>query len=146
MTNSATSAAALAIASGVATALVPPARLPSRLRHGVHATLGLSTAAACAVALTQPGRNGEEPLALPVRAGVVTASGALVALTSAATMRADTAVDNALARRGVRHPRMWIGVASAVMSAAISWIDTRFEDPKDARAADTADGRTTPSH
>lgn len=148
-----------AVASGVATALVPPSRIPPRARRSVHLGVGLATGAGAVWVLGRPdlldaGResgqvssepdgpsagHADGPRAVPLRARVALASvlGGLMALSSAAGMALDGAAERALVRRGVRHPRVWIGVAAAGLTAAVSWAEDRSgsRDPQDTAPA-----------
>ena len=121
-----------AVASGVATALLPPARIPTPVRRSLHAGLGLATGAATAWALGRPGSTGsEEPqevLPLGARVALGTGFGSLVALASAAGTGVDTAAERALVRRGVRRPCLWIGLAAAGLTAVTSWAESWIDE------------------
>jgi hypothetical protein len=121
---------AKAVAGGVATALVPPSRIPTRVRRSVHLGLGLVTAAAVAHTL---GRRDDvaqddgpqDPLPTAARVGIAGGLGTLAALSSVAGMGLDMAAERALVTGGARHPRLWIGAASTVITAAWSWGERR---------------------
>ena len=50
----------------------------------------------------------------------------------------DSAAERALVRRGVRRPRVWIGVAAAGLTLATSWAEARFDTGSDAVPEPTA--------
>ena len=122
-----------AAASGLATALFPPARIPARVRRSLHVGLGAAAAGAVLWATSQPVAPGadaqaeldEEPLPLPARLGLAAAVGTLAALSSVGGMALDTAAERALVRRGVRHPPLWLGVAAAGFAAATSYAEAQ---------------------
>ena len=68
------------------------------------------------------------PLGPAATAGVVVGLGALVAGLSRGSQAADTWAERTLAARGVRRPRVWMGVAAAGLSLAMSVADRRRED------------------
>jgi hypothetical protein len=109
-----------AVATGIATVLMPPARIPTGVRRSVHVSLGLAAAGATVWVLghtepSGPGQPADLPLptlpnSIPLHTRLVlsTLLGSLAAASSAAGMRLDTAAEQALRRRGVRRPRLWI--------------------------------------
>ena len=141
---------ASAVASGIVTVLVPPARIPARVRRSVHAGLGLAAAGATAwtlgrTAASEPGQPDDDsrpaaphPFPLRTRLAISTVVGALAAASSAAGMGLDAVAERALVRRGVPHPRVWMGVAAAALSAATAWADTRREGARGAHEARAA--------
>lgn len=125
--------AATPVGVGVITAVLPPSRLPRRARRSLHAVLGLGAGAAvwgalskpsaaptvpAGRAVTHPPADDAAPLPVPARLALSSAFGGLVALSSVGGFVLDAQAERALARRGVRHPRVWIGVAAAAISAA----------------------------
>jgi hypothetical protein len=125
------------VATGIATVLMPPARIPTGVRRSVHVSLVLAAAGATVWVLghTEPSGPGQQadlplptlPNSIPLHTRLVlsTLLGSLAAASSAVGMRLDTAAEQALRRRGVRRPRLWIGVAAAAVTATISWADAR---------------------
>ena len=133
--SSAVEVAAAAVLTGVVTALLPPARLPTPVRRSMHAGLGLTAGAAVWFALSRLPESGteeapaaREPLPVPARLAFASAFGGLVALCSVAGGVLDARAEHALARRGSRHPRFWIGLAGAAVSVATSVRDVRRPD------------------
>lgn len=118
-----------AVATGVATALVAPMKMSLMARRSLHVGLGLTMAAAVAHAVGQPDTSGPdvaEPVPpLRTRVAMGAGLGSLCALGSAAGMGLDMSVEKALVRRGVRHPRWWIGAGAAALTAAMSWVEPR---------------------
>ncbi len=129
-----------AVASGVATALFPPARIPTRMRRSIHVGLGLAASGyvfwamdnrktSDPVRTAEPTQDPEEGpgrgLSLRPRLVIAGGLGAMVALSSVAGMGVDAAAERALVRRGVRHPRIWIGAATAAITTAMAWSDAR---------------------
>lgn len=122
--------AAYAIGSGVATALLPPGRMPTPARRAFHGALGLAAGGTTLWMLGRPelGETGgevAEPLPLPLRAAAASAVGGLVVLSSVAGTAVDTRAEQAFARRGAKHPRLWVGVAAAVLTAATGLLERR---------------------
>ena len=135
-----------AVLSGIATALLPPDRIPPVARQLVHVGLGLAAATATVSAPerqepTGPGQppDAVRPMpqeAVPMRTRVALGMmmGSLAAVCSAVGMRMDTAAEQALVRRGVRRPRLWIGIAATALAATMSWVDARRDDAAKSRA------------
>ena len=130
-----------AAASGLATALFPPARIPVAVRRSLHLGLGAAAAGAVLWATSRPAAPGAdaqaeldgEPLPLPARVAIASAIGSLVALSSVGGMALDSAAERALLRRGVRRPRVWIGIAAAGFAAATSYAESRGAVPPPAQ-------------
>lgn len=69
-----------------------------------------------------------DPFASAATAGVVVGLGALVTGLSRGSEAADSWAERMLAARGVRRPRVWMGVAAAGLSLAMSVVDRRRAD------------------
>jgi hypothetical protein len=121
--------AAQALGTGLATALLPSHRLPARARRAMHAALGLGAGGATWVTLSR--RADPPPLPARPRAALASAFGGLTALSSVAGFALDARLEQALARRGTRHPRLWMGVGAAALSVAAALVDKRLADVED---------------
>ena len=128
---------AVAVATGVVTTRWPMQRWSRTARWSLHGGMGALAGAAAGLAARRPdllardGSTTEEPWT-PVRpaaaAGVVVGLGVLVAGLSRGSEAADSWAERTLAARGVRRPRVWMGVAAAGLSLAVSVVDRRRED------------------
>jgi hypothetical protein len=128
---------AVAVATGVVTARWPMERWTRTARWTLHSGLGVLAGAAAGLAarrpdlLTPEDSTREEPRA-PLRpvatAEVVVGLGALVTGLSRGSEAADSWAERTLAARGVRRPRVWMGVAAAGLSLAMSVAERRDKD------------------
>ena len=105
---------AQSVATGAFTVLVSPRKLSSRTLLTMHALSGLLGAVGGAVVLG-------EKASTPARATAALAGGATLYGLSALGTSADVRTERWLGRRGVRHPRLWLGVAAAV----VTWLSSR---------------------
>ena len=128
---------ALAVATGVVTTRWPVERWSRTARWSLHGGLGVLAGAAAGLAarrpdlLTPDDSTGEEPrppLGPAATTGVAVGLGALVAGLSRGSEAADSWAERSLAARGVRRPRVWMGVAAAGLSLATSVADRRRKD------------------
>ena len=110
-----------ALASGLWTAAVVPAKLSVRRRRGLHALTGAAGAGATYWFVRQD--EGEKARALPA-AGVV---GVLLVGASVLGSAMDTGAEAWLTRRGVRRPRLVMALAAGLGSWTMLWA----EDLKD---------------
>jgi hypothetical protein len=130
---------ALATASGVLTAAIPVHRWSRRAQWSMHLSMGLLAGVGLVWLMQQrevvddaSDQGAVMPSEPEAPAGAATT--ALMALGGAAAMTAisvggvaaDRAAENALARRGIRHPRWWIGAAAGVFSLAAGLSDRRL--------------------
>lgn len=128
---------AVAVATGVVTTRWPMQRWSRTARWSLHGGMGVLAGSAAGLAarrpdlLTPEDSTREEPrtpLGPAATAGVVVGLGALVAGLSRGSEAADSWAERTLAARGVRRPRVWMGVAAAGLSLAVSVVDRRRED------------------
>jgi len=116
------------VATG-ALSVVPIGRAPRRVRTALVAGTGLVAGGAMFTALNRPevlGRDQEPTPARPaaaIGAAVATAAAGAVAL----GVVLDREAERFLVRRGVRRPRLVLGVAGGVLSYAIDMLDRRFD-------------------
>jgi hypothetical protein len=124
---------ATAVATGLVTAYLPTQRWAPVARWGLHGGMGALAAGAVVLAIRSPerfvapDRRQERPLDVGPAAGaaIAVALGAVVAGASRGGEAADGWVERTLAARGVRRPRVWMGVAAAGASLAMSVADNR---------------------
>lgn len=142
---------ATAVATGVVTTYLPVQRWSRGARWGLHGGMATLAAGGMAMALRRPelvrgrktsdgpegpaergeapGASGpREPMAVLPTAVVAVAFGALVLGASRGGESLDDWAERALTRRGVRRPRLWMGVAAAGASLAMSVSDERRLD------------------
>lgn len=128
---------AVAVATGVVTTRLPVQRWPRPARWTLHGGMGTLAAAGAALAARRPDLLATEdettgtprtPLSPAATVGVALGLGGLVAGLSRGSEGADGWVERTLAARGVRRPRVWMGVAAAGLSLAVSVADRRRED------------------
>lgn len=147
---------AIAVATGVVTTYLPVHRWSRGARWGLHG--GTAATAACAVAYAvrrprTPSRTGggsrvaapaeestvpREPLGWARTAAVAGAVGGVALAVSRGSQAADEWAERALVRRGVRRPRVWMGVVAAAASLVWSISDDRrasSEAPDDPEAS-----------
>ena len=119
---------AFAVTTGLAS-VVPIGRAPRGVKVALSAGTGVAAGAAAFVALRRPDliAASREPVPAPQSAVVSAGVGALAAGATVAGIATDRAFERALVRRGVRHPRLWLGVAGAVLSYAMDELDRRFD-------------------
>lgn len=146
----------MAVGTGVATTMMPVHRWSPRTQAGVHlvsgALAGGGTAWAVARAVktieaapSTPAEGGAEGAAAPpqevrplparkiVAAAAVAGSAVTVAL-SVGGVKLDRAMEQALLRRNVPLPRVWMGVAAAAFSLGLDALDARFGDREEPTA------------
>lgn len=130
---------ALAVATGLVTTHVPVQRWSRPARWALHGGLGALGAGAMAIGMSQldaPGAPATRETG-PVRPGTATTVavavgfGALVAGISRGGQAADAWAEHSLATRGVRRPRLWMGVVAAGASLAMSASDRRRAERQD---------------
>lgn len=131
---------AVAVVTGVVTTQLPVQRWPRAARWTLHGGMGALAAAGAAVVARRPdliatedettekSRPPRTPLSPAATAGVALGVGGLVAAVSRGSEGADGWMERRLAGRGVRRPRVWMGVAAAGLSLAMSVADRRRED------------------
>jgi hypothetical protein len=124
--------AAMAVATGVATTYLPVQRWSRPARWALHGGLGALGAGAVAVGASQLGSDepvGRSVQRTPPSRGAVAAMalgiGAVVAGISRGGQAVDAWTEDTLAARGVRRPRLWMGVVAAGASLAMSAADRR---------------------
>ena len=115
-----------AVATGVVTATLAPARLPPALVMASHVAMGVLGAAGGALVA------GEDTTASR-RAAAAGVAGAVLASTSWVGVVADQRVERWLRRRGVRSPRLVIGVCAAAMTFALARVEAMSAEPKSSR-------------
>lgn len=135
----------LAAGTGLFTWLIRPADLRPRLVWGTHLGVGaLGFAGGALLDLTPeeervPGAVDQRTAAN--RAGWGAAGGLVTAGISIAGVWADGAIERSLARRGVRRPRLWMGVGAAALSLATWGAERRMNSENVARPELDADPR-----
>lgn len=117
----------LAVATGAAS-VVPVWRAPRSVRAALAGGLGVAAGAATFVGARVPAAFGEEHEPLPVRpaAAIAGAVGALMVAATVAGIALDRSAEGFLVRRGVRRPRLVLGVVGAGLSYAVDAADRRF--------------------
>ncbi|MGF9755621.1 hypothetical protein AAII07_10475 [Microvirga sp. 0TCS3.31] len=124
---------ATAVATGVATTYMPVQRWSRTTRWALHGGMGALAAGAVGVFLTAPGalvepeKQDAPPYTLgpAARAGIAVAVGTAIAGLSRGGQTMDAWAEGVLTRRGVRRPRLWMGVVAAGASLAMSAADRR---------------------
>lgn len=124
---------AAAVATGVATAYMPVQSWSRGVRWSLHGGTGAIAALGAAVTARQPGlwrgdddeQDAAEPLPVLATLGVAALAGATMAAVSRGGESADGWVERGLAARGVRRPRVWMGVGAAALSLAMSAAERR---------------------
>jgi hypothetical protein len=124
---------ATAVVTGVATTYMPVQRWSRATRWALHGGMGALGAGAVSAFLTAPGTFvGPEKLDAPpytlgpaAKAGIAVAFGAAIAGISRGGQTVDAWAEGALTRRGVRRPRLWMGVVAAGASLAMSASERR---------------------
>ncbi|WP_299928490.1 hypothetical protein [uncultured Nocardioides sp.] len=132
-----------AAVTGVVTARMPVHRWSRPTRWALHGGTGALVAAGTAWMVRHPGQLGGKdqptdqtdqqvepaerphPLGAATTTGLALAAGALVAGVSRGGQAADGWAEGWLLRRGVRRPRMWLGVAAAGASLGMSLVERR---------------------
>lgn len=122
---------AIALATGAAS-VVPLWRAPRAVRAAVVAGAGLATGAVTFVGARVPEAFGASQDPAPVRpaAAIAVAAGGLMAAATVAGISMDRVAERFLVGRGVRRPRLVLGVAGA----ALSWLADGAERRTDAAA------------
>jgi hypothetical protein len=124
---------ATAVVTGVATTYMPVQRWSRPTRWALHGGMGALAAGGVGLFLRAPDRlvdpekrDAPPPTLGPAaRAGIAVGVGAAFAAMSRGGQAADAWAERALTRRGVRRPRLWMGVAAAGASLALSASDKR---------------------
>ena len=124
---------AMAVATGVVTTYLPVQRWSRAARWTLHGGMALGTGGAMAVVLRRPElvshhTEPREPLDPVPTAVLATGVAVLVLLSSRGGEAADEWAERRLAARGVRRPRVWLGLAAAAASLAMSVADQRRDD------------------
>ena len=125
--------------------MIPLHRLPRAVRGGyvllpAALTTGIMLRAlyrredtdAAAQEPTRPVARGGLRLPTAQEAALSLDFGGLVAGVGAGSIALDRGVENVLRRRGVRAPRVWMGLASGALTLALAMVDERTPDPEDA--------------
>lgn len=133
---------AAAVVTGAVTTYVPVQRWSRPAQWALHGGMGALAAGVAVVGLTRPDllakpgqeqeQDGPAPRVGPAGAAALAlALGALTAGASRGGQAADSWAERRLSRRGVRRPRLWMGVAAAGASLAMSISDSRrtVEEP-----------------
>lgn len=130
----------MAALTGVVTAYLPVQRWPRAGRLALHGGTGALTAGATAWFMTRLEKAddaGATPTPPPPPA-FIAAVAALAGLTMTGVSRggqaADTWTERQLTTRGVRRPRLWIGLGAAGVSLVSSAVD-RLETPRERASA-----------
>ena len=124
---------AMAVATGVVTTYLPVQRWSRAARWTLHGGMALGTGGTMAAVLRRPDLlpNRTEPrerLDPGPTAALATGVAVVVLLSSRGGEAADEWVERRLAARGVRRPRVWLGLAAAAASLAMSVADQRRDD------------------
>lgn len=115
---------AQSVATGAFTALVSPRKLSSRSLLTMHVFSGLLGGAGGAMFLGGQARP-------PARAAVAVVAGATLFGASALGTVADTKAEEWLLRKGVRRPRLWMGLVAAV----VTWLTSGPKPPREPEEA-----------
>jgi hypothetical protein len=142
---------AMAVATGVATTYLPVQRWSRAARWSLHGGMGALTGIATAFAMRNPEllRTGDgdaqasaaddaeapatraeprKPSSPAVTAAVALGATAAVAGVSRGGQAFDAWAERSLTRRGVRRPRLWMGVVAGGASLAMSVADRRRDE------------------
>ena len=126
-----------AVASGVLTTVIRPADLNPALLRATHVGMGLVGLATGALAESTPEEEqipgAVDSRTLASRAGWGAGIAALSAAASVGGVWADGAIERALVRRGVRRPRVWMGVAAAGVTLAVWALEPKEKSRRDER-------------
>ncbi len=125
-----TSHVAMAVATGLVTTYLPVQRWNPAARWALHGGMAVGAGATSALVVRRPDlvrRRSEphEPLGPLPTATVATGIAALVLGASLGGEAVDGWAERRLAARGVRRPRVWMGVVAAAASLAMSAADER---------------------
>ncbi len=136
---------ATAAVTGVVTAYLPVQRWSPTARWTLHGGMGALTAGGMALALRKGVGSADpdaprEPMAPLPTAGIALAFGALVLAVSRGGQAADEWAERTLTARGVRRPRLWLGVLAAGASLAMSVADKRRDTVPEATAPEHVAG------
>ena len=110
-----------AVVTGLVTTYLPVQRWSRPARWALHGGLGAMTAVAVGLSPSWE----EKTATARKRAAVAMFMGAAVTGASRGGQSADAWAEGGLARRGVRRPRLWMGIAAAGASLAMSASDRR---------------------
>ena len=124
---------ATAVGTGLVTTYLPVQRWRRSARWALHGGLGALTAGAAGVHLAVRSRHvdaeqTDEPasrMGAGASVAVALGLGTLVTATSRGGQSADEWVERTLVARGVRRPRVWMGLVAAGASLAMSAVDVR---------------------
>jgi hypothetical protein len=124
---------ATAVLTGVTTTCMPVQRWSRPTRWALHCGMGALAAGTVGFVLHTPGtlvdreKRDAPPFTLgpAAKAGIAVGFGVAVAAVSRGGQSADAWAEGALTRRGVRRPRLWLGVAAAGASLGMSMVERR---------------------
>ncbi|MBS2938060.1 hypothetical protein KDN32_09930 [Nocardioides sp. J2M5] len=117
---------ATAAATGAITAWLPAHRWSRRAQWSMHGGFGALAATGALVGGRVRRRDPQaEPVPIATLAGLAGALGLLTTAVSRGGQGADAWVERRLAARGVRRPRLWMGVGAAGISLAMSVAERR---------------------
>lgn len=119
-----------AVLTGVVST-VPVWRAPRGVRTALIAGSGALAGGAMFTALNRPHVLGsqQDPAPVPVAAAIGTAVGAAASSAVALGLVLDREAERFLVRRGVRRPRIVLGVAGGALSYVLDVLDRRFDTP-----------------
>ena len=117
----------IALVTGAAS-VVPIWRAPRAIRATVALGVGAAVGGAAFVGARVPEAFGETSDPVPPRpaAAIAVAAGGLMTAVTVAGIAMDRGAERFLVERGVRRPRLVLGVAGGVLSYAIDAIDRRL--------------------
>ncbi|WP_210503749.1 hypothetical protein [Nocardioides xinjiangensis] len=136
---------ATAAATGLVTTLMPVQRWSRGARWTMHGGTGVLAAAGTALVVRHPERFGitDRPRTSHPQALAVAAPAVVVGVAVAGASRGGQAVDawaeRRLVARGVRRPRLWMGLGAAGLSLAMS-VGDRRRAARQAQASPGSDG------
>lgn len=115
---------ALVAAAGV-TSMIPLWRAPRGVRRALALGAGALTGAGAFVVLRNPEPEEDEPLDPTAAAGVGAVAAVSMAGAVAAGIAADRWLDKFLVARGIKRPRLVIGVVSAAVTYGVELLDKK---------------------
>lgn len=132
---------ATAVGTGLITTLFPMHRASRRTQWAIHGGFAVLAAAATAVGVQRSGQGpGEDRPSPAVVAAIAGGVGVLTAAGSRGGQAADAWVERSLAARGIRRPRVWIGVAAAALTFGSGVVERRRAARADDALEDALDG------
>ncbi|QCX28456.1 hypothetical protein [Nocardioides jishulii] len=123
------------VATGLFTVFVSPRRLQGPPLTTIHALSGLAGVAGGAVAVGESASPAQ-------RAAIGATVGALLTGASVLGMAADSRLEGWLRGKGVRHPRVWFGLAAAVLT----WLTSAPRQQDEVELEAEAEGGADPDH